>query len=195
MLRPAQINNITARDGQRSTKYATGCTRGLYIQVRQSGAKSWLLRTVVNGRRRELGLGSYPEVSLASARERARHIRDQIFFGEFGREAITFKEAVDRFLRMKLTEFRNEKHRDQWENTLRQYAVPVLGALPVDQIQVRDVLKVLEPIWIEKTETASRLRGRIEAVIAWATASGYREGDNPARWRGNLDAVLPAPGK
>ena len=92
-------------------------------------------------------------------------------------------------------EFRSEKHKKQWRSTLDKYAVPVLGELSVSDIDVSDVLRVLEPIWTTKTETASRLRGRIEAVLSWATVSGHRKGDNPARWRGNLDAVLPKPGK
>ena len=107
----------------------------------------------------------------------------------------TFAEAVDQFLSSKLAEFNNDKHRLQWRSTLDAYAGPVLGSLRVSDIGFRDVLRALEPIWREKTETASRLRGRIEAVLAWATVSGHREGDNPARWKGNLDALLPKPGK
>ena len=107
----------------------------------------------------------------------------------------TFAEAVDRFLASKLAEFRNDKHRAQWRSTLNTYAGPVLGNMHVSDVTLPDVLRVLEPIWRDKTETASRLRGRIEAVLSWARVAGHRTGDNPARWKGNLDAMLPKPGK
>jgi integrase len=102
---------------------------------------------------------------------------------------------MERYLVGKLAEFDNEKHRKQWRATLDKYAVPELGNLLVAEIDVQDVQRVLAPVWMTKTETASRLRGRIEAVLAWATVSGHRSGENPARWRGNLDAVLPKPSR
>jgi len=108
---------------------------------------------------------------------------------------ITFQDAMERFLKWKIEEFRNEKHKAQWRSTLDRYAVPVLGSIPVAQIGVDDVLRALKPIWNEKTETASRLRGRMEGVLAWATTNGYRSGVNPARWKGNLDTALPKPSK
>lgn len=108
---------------------------------------------------------------------------------------LTFKQAVHAFLKSKVLEFKNEKHANQWRNTLNTYAIPKIGALPVNQIELAHIVSVLEPIWKSKTETASRLRGRIEAVLSWATVGGYREGDNPARWRGNLSHVLPKPTK
>jgi integrase len=108
---------------------------------------------------------------------------------------MTFSDAMDRCLAAKLDAFRNPKHRQQWRNTLDSYAIPELGKMLVQDIEVRDVLRVLEPIWKDRTETASRLRGRIEAVLSWATVKGHRAGDNPARWAGNLKELLPAPSK
>jgi integrase len=111
------------------------------------------------------------------------------------KRGMTFERAMEKYLVGKLAEFDNEKHRKQWRATLDRYAVPELGVMLVDDITVQDIQRVLEPIWMTKTETASRLRGRVEAVLAWAAVSGHRSGENPARWRGNLDAVLPKPSK
>ena len=111
------------------------------------------------------------------------------------KRGLTFAEATEKFLVGKLAEFDNPKHRKQWRATLDKYAVPAVGQMLVEEINVSDVLRIVEPIWLTKIETASRLRGRVEAVLAWAAVAGYRSGDNPARWKGNLDAVLPKPGK
>ncbi len=162
------------------------------------------------GRYREIGLGPYPEVSLARARETASDMRQAIREGRnplaerqerqnallvANAKALTFDECAARYLTSKAAEFRNAKHAAQWKSTLSSYASPILGPLPVDTVELPHVLQVLEPIWREKPETASRLRGRIEKVLDYATVSGFRQGDNPARWRGNLDAILPAPSK
>ncbi|MEQ9039413.1 MAG: integrase arm-type DNA-binding domain-containing protein [Silicimonas sp.] len=190
--------------------FAVGGVAGLLMQITPSGSKSWMLRTTIGGKRRKMGLGSYPTVSLAQARERAREASDAIWHGKDPIEerraeavaraaeearSLSFADAVDRCLEAKLSEFRNEKHRKQWRSTLETYACPVIGSKPVSMIDVHDVRRVLDPIWQTKTETASRLRGRIETVLAWATVAGHRDGDNPARWRRNLDAVLPKPAK
>lgn len=106
-----------------------------------------------------------------------------------------FSEAVDKALATKLDAFRNEKHRAQWRSTLDNYAIPEIGALPVGEVNTAAVLRCLQPIWATKTETATRLRGRIEAVLSWATVAGHRTGDNPARWAGNLKELLPAASK
>jgi integrase len=187
-----------------------GGVAGLMLQITANQSRSWLLRTTVGNRRREIGLGSFPEVSLAHARDRARLAKETIRQGgdpvEERRQAkarlvtaqrrnMEFREAVNQYLTAKLDQYKNEKHRQQWRNTLEKYAMPVLGALRVEDIEVRDVMCVLEPIWKEKTETASRLRGRIEAVLNWATVSGFRKGDNPARWQGSLKELLPAPAR
>ncbi len=111
------------------------------------------------------------------------------------RQTLTFSDAVDRYLGGKLDEFRNEKHRKQRRSTLDTYAVPVLGRMPINKIEVQNVLRVLQPIWLSKTETASRLHGRIEAVLSWATVAGHRTGDNPARWKSNLSEMLPKSGR
>ncbi|WP_397544214.1 phage integrase central domain-containing protein [Roseovarius salis] len=177
---------------------AVGGVDGLLLQVTPTGARSWLLRATVKGKRRQIGLGSYPDVTLAQARERARGVKDIIWQGIdplAEKRRLTFAQAMEKTLEARTAEFRNEKHKKQWRSTLDTYAVPVLGDMTVSDIGVSDVLRVLEPIWSTKTETASRLRGRIEAVLSWATVGGHRTGDNPARWRGNLDAVLPKPGK
>lgn len=190
--------------------FAVGGVSGLLMQITPNGGRTWLLRVTIGGRRREIGLGGFPDVTLAQARDRAREAKDQIRRGidpveerraarsaleAARRRGLTFSDAVDRYLDAKLEGFKNAKHRDQWRNTLQTYAVPEMGKLLVDEIAVQDVLRVLEPIWADKTETASRLRGRIESVLSWATVAGHRTGDNPARWSGNLKELLPAPSK
>ena len=167
-------------------------------------------RTTVGGKRREIGLGGYPTVTLAQARDRARETLELVRAGvdpveqrkavkaalvTAQRRGLTFDRAVEKYLAVKLAQFRSEKHRAQWRATLDTYAGPVIGEMLVGDVVVSDVQRVLEPIWQSKTETASRLRGRIENVLAAAAVAGHRAGDNPARWKGNLDAILPKPGK
>jgi integrase len=190
------------RTVQEQGKYHDGGGLGLYLRVEKNGARFWIQRITIRGKRRELGLGSPPLVSLVDARERAtdnkRLVRaggDPLTAKREAQMALTFSEAVEKYLAVKLAEFRNEKHRKQWRATLDKYAAPVIGAKLVHAIEVQDVLRVLEPVWRTRTETASRLRGRIESVLSWATVAGYRTGDNPARWRGNLSELLPKPGK
>ena len=205
-----EMSPVGVRNLSRPGLHSVGGVAGLYLQVTEGGAKSWVLRATVGSKRRDMGLGSYPTVTLAQAREKAREWREAIWQGrdpaaerqEAQRAlrasqaaSMTFDQAVAAYLKSKRSEFRSPKHIQQWENTLAQYAGPVIGGLSVDQIELAHVVKVLEPIWTEKTETASRLRGRIEHVLTYATVRGYRHGDNPARWRGNLDAVLPKPSK
>lgn len=183
---------------------------GLWLQVTASGAKSWIFRFTRNKRAREMGLGGLVALSLADAREEAAKCRRQLVAGVDPIEArktlrlsslaaaakvVTFDKAAEDFISSHRAEWRNAKHGDQWTNTLATYASPVLGALAVSDIETGHVLRVLEPIWTTKTETAMRVRGRIEAVLDWCTVRGYRGGENPARWRGHLDHVLPAPAK
>ena len=190
--------------------HAVGGVSGLHLQVSKTGARSSVLRTIVGAKRKDVGLGGYPDVPLVQAREKARAAKELIQQGidpVANRKAVrmaliaaqatnkTFDECAEQFLIKKTTEFSNPKHADQWRNTLATYASPVIGKLAVDAVELPHILKILEPLWQEKTETATRLRGRIEAVLAYATVSKYRSGDNPARWQGNLDAVLPKPGK
>ncbi|WP_176992655.1 tyrosine-type recombinase/integrase [Allgaiera indica] len=181
-------------------KYFDG--HGLFLRVAKNGARQWVQRITIRGKRSELGLGSPPAVSLAAARKLALDNRGKAMLGgdplaekRKAREGLTFAKAVDKYLAAKLSEFRSEKHRKQWRSTLDTYAAPVLGSKQVSDIAVQDVLRVLEPIWKTKTETASRLRGRIENVLSWATVAGHRTGDNPARWKGNLSEMLPKPAK
>lgn len=164
--------------GKRPTSYATGIVAGLHMQVTPSGSKSWFLRTKVGNRRPEIGLGSYPAIGVALAKARALDALDQIRQGidpvqarKDARAAlqgrgVLFSVVMEEYLKGKLAEFGNAKHRKQWRATLDRYAVPFLGKLPVSDISVQDVQKTLEPIWRTKTETASRLRGRIENVLA-----------------------------
>lgn len=185
--------------------HSVGGVAGLHLQIRGE-AKSWILRAKIGDRRRDIGLGGFPDVTLAEARDKARAMRAKIESGidpvEDRRAAkaalsavLTFDECARRLIESRSAEWKNPKHRAQWAATLDTYASPVIGRTPVDKIELRHVVDVLQPIWITKTETASRLRGRIESVLAWASVSGYRSGDNPARWKGNLDHVLPKPGK
>ncbi|MCA3443980.1 MAG: integrase arm-type DNA-binding domain-containing protein [Rhodobacter sp.] len=209
-LGPLDVKRLVHPGGKLSAMFAVGGVPGLYMQVTPKGGKTWILRVSVGGQRRDIGLGGFPAVTLAQAREKAREARGKIERGidpveerKAARAALllarhrglTFGEAVDRYLTSKLDEFKNAKHRQQWRNTLDSYAVPELGKMPVSEIETQDVLRVLKPIWQGKTETASRLRGRIEAVLSWATAHKHRTGDNPARWADNLKELLPAPSK
>ncbi len=200
-----QVSRLTAPG-----MHSVGGVAGLQLQVSDTGARSWILRVVIGGRRRDMGLGGFPTVTLAGARESARMARDRIRTGvdpiEHGKAARsallaskatqkTFRQCATLFIDAKAPEFKNAKHLSQWTATLQTYVFPVMGELLVCDVGLPHVLDVLSPIWTKKTETATRVRGRIEAVLDWATASGYRTGGNPARWRGHLDKLLPKPQK
>lgn len=209
-LSPLELRRLKHPGGRSNATFAVGGVSGLMLQVTSNGGRTWLLRVVVGAKRREIGLGGYPEVGLAQAREQARELKAKIRSGvdpveerkaakaalvAAQRRGLTFAKAVEQCLDAKLDAFSNAKHRQQWENTLATYAIPQLGTMLVQDITTQDVLRVLHPIWSEKTETASRVRGRIEAVLNWATVAGHRVGDNPARWAGNLKELLPAPSR
>jgi integrase len=183
---------------------------GLYLQVTESGARTWIYRFMLHRRAREMGLGPLHIVSLAEAREKARECRklrheglDPIEARKARRAeerlaaatAMTFQTCAEAYIAAHKAGWRNPKHAAQWPSTLKTYAYRVFGSLPVQAVEVGLVMKALEPIWQTKPETASRVRGRIEAVLDWATVRGYRKGENPARWRGHLDKLLPARGK
>jgi hypothetical protein len=183
---------------------------GLFLQVSNSGAKSWVFRFKEGGRLREMGLGATHTVGLAEAREKARECRqmrlggiDPIEARKAGRaqarfeaqNAMTFKSCAERHIAVHKAGWRNPKHAAQWPNTLSRYVYPIFGDLPVQAVDIGLVMKVLESIWTDKPETASRVRGRIESVLDWATARGYRQGENPARWRGHLENLLPKKSK
>lgn len=190
--------------------HAVGGVAGLYLYVNESNARSWILRAMVGGKRRHMGLGGFPDVTLAQAREKARQAREVIAQGMdpiaerlanksalLARQSLekTFRQAVQSYLEVHGDTWKNSKHRAQWNSTIETYAHPVMGHLLLRDIGQEQILQVLEPIWKSKTETASRVRGRIESVLDWATARKYRAGDNPARWKGHLDKLLAAPSK
>lgn len=187
-----------------------GVIPGLALLISPTGTKSWILRIRIAGKTRDMGLGGYPAVTLAGVRERARVIREKADMGidpiEERRTAratmaasraktMTFDQCKEKYLEAHNDGWKSPKHRAQWKNTLDTYAGPFIGAIDVALVDTGLVLKCLEPIWKDKTETATRLRGRIESVIDWATTRGYRQGENPARWKGHLDQLLVKPGK
>lgn len=183
---------------------------GLYLRVKSSGSSSWLYRYRTGGKLRDMGLGAYPEITLAEARDLAADARklaktgsDPLEVRRKAREAVeveqrraealatTFESVALNYIESQKAGWKNAKHASQWTNTLRTYAFPVIGALPPNEITTEHVLKVLKPIWTKIPETASRVRNRIELVLDAAKAVGLREGENPARWRGHLDKLFP----
>jgi len=199
----ATVKKLSARKVETAGPGKHGDGGGLWLVVRKNGSRAWVFRYRRNGRERAMGLGPIDRISLVDARSLARDARRLLSKGKDpinerrakkGR-APTFHEAAAAFIAAHEAAWRNPKHRQQWRNTLNTYAAPVIGDLPVDEVQTTDVLRVLQPIWQTKVETASRLRGRIEKVLGWAAAQGFRSRENPARWRGHLDTLLPAPSK
>lgn len=193
-----EINRLSARTVgtlKKTGRHADG--GGLYLSISNNGGRRWVFLFRWGGKLREMGLGSARTVSLARARELAATARQKAADGidpigaRLVAVIVTFDECAARYIEANKSGWRNAKHADQWANTLATYAKPVIGSLPVANVDIGHVTKILEPIWTSKTETASRVRGRIEAVLDWARARGYREGENPARWRGHLDKLLP----
>ena len=202
------INRLSAREvetAKNSGLIADG--GGLYLQISKSGAKSWLYKFMLNGRSREMGLGSLKAISLADVREKAALCRAALTDGIDPIEArksdrnrgsvadqksITFADAADAYIATHESGWKNAKHATQWQNTLAVDAYPVAGRLLVSDIDTEVVMRILRPIWALKPETAGRLRARIERILDWATVSGFREGQNPAQWRGHLENLLPA---
>lgn len=179
---------------------------GLWLQVSKFGTKSWVFRFERDKKRHEMGLGPLNTISLAEARTRAAELRKLLVDGIdplFKRReqqtaarlerarAMTFQEAADEYIRVHSSGWRNPKHADQWRNTIRDYCSPIFGSVPVQQVDTELVRKALAKIWTDKNETAVRLRGRIERILNWATVSGLRGGENPARWKGHLEHLLP----
>jgi Arm DNA-binding domain len=209
------VNRLTAtaiRSQLERGLHADG--NGLYLQVSAFGTKAWIYRYQRDGTPRMMGLGAVntssvaaARKSLAGARDRAQDAHELLLGGtdpinsrqvqraeartEKAR-VITFEACAERYIKAHRTGWKNSKHADQWPATLGNYAYPIIGNLPVTSIDTGLVMKCLEPIWQDKPDTASRLRGRIENVLDWATARGFRQGDNPARWRGHLAKLLPA---
>ena len=208
-----ELSSVAVRNLKEPGSYAVGGVPGLMIQVLPSGARTWLLRVHIGGRRREIGLGSCQTVSLKAARAKAREYHDQIREGhnpvlerderkaalraEAARQIITFDEAARQWLKVKRAELSNAKHAAQIGSQLSTYASPVLGRMPVADIELSHILQVLEPHWAAKSESMSRLCGRLREILDWAAVRGHRDPNapNPAQWKGRLDKVLPAPGK
>ncbi|WP_080640117.1 phage integrase central domain-containing protein [Xanthomonas campestris] len=192
--------NAAKKGNAKPGRYSDG--GNLALRVGEGGAASWTFEFVRAGQRRELGLGSVGVVGLADARARAASLRSDLAAGITPQTArartqanigLTFRQATEKYLSGKVSAMKNDKHKAQWRSTLETYAYPYIGDLDVKQIDTPHVLAALDPIWVTKNETASRVRGRIERVLAWATVSGHRTGDNPARWRGHLSEALAAP--
>lgn len=210
---PRKLHNaltVLAVKNARPGRHADG--GGLHLLVKDTGARSWVYRFMLKGKSRDIGLGAAgpASISLADARNLAAALRLKVKAGIDPLEerqrseaeakaaeqaakvaGISFKTMAETHIAANRDSWRNAKHKQQWENTLKTYAYPVIGDLPVAEVDTPHVLKVLEPIWREVPETASRLRGRIETVLDSAKARGYRQGENPARWRGHLAQILP----
>jgi integrase len=199
-----RLTAMTVRQLREPGTYHDGA--GLYLQIGDSGTKSWLYKFTLNKRTRDMGLGPYPLVSLADARRKrddAARLRlggtDPIEARRAEKQSkalaavnvITFKEAATQYMAAHEDSWRSARHRAQWVESLTSYAYPVLGVLPVADIDIGHVMAVIEPLWKTKTETANRVRQRIELVLHWAATRKYRHGDNPARWRGHIENLLP----
>ncbi len=208
---PKLAKPLTAIEVKRLTKegfHAVGTVAGLGLNINPQGSKSWVLRTTYGGSRRKMGLGGFPAITLAQATEKARQIKAEIDKGSDPIQAKkankskliserakskTFEECARLFLDSRT--FQSEKHSKQWESTLRTYAYPHIGKLLISDIGIENIKAVLDPIWKSKTETASRLQGRIKSIIDYAIVSGYREKSNPALWDGFLDSIYQSPKK
>jgi integrase len=204
-------HRLTAKAVENQKKpglYADG--GNLHLRVAPGGSKGWIFRFTLAGRTRDAGLGSYPSVSLAEARNEADRLRKQIAEGidpvearksqraasqAEAERAITFEQCAKAYVASHEAGWKNDKHRAQWHATLKTYVYPIIGRLPVKAVDTSHVMQILEPIWTSKPETASRVRGRIEVILSWAKVRGYRDGENPAQWRGHLDHLLPAKGR
>ena len=192
-------------------RYTDALVKGLHLWVKGNLKKYWIFRFSNNGKQHNISLGAYPKVSIAEARVKAQKARDELDRGsnplaqrneeklknktETPQGIKTFREFSLECLQKKRLEWTNTKHAEQWLYTLKNFAFPVIGDLPVKQVTMEHILTILSPIWSSKTETASRLRGRLEWILAAATTLRLREGSNPASWRGQLQTILPAPKK
>ena len=192
--------------------YADG--GGLYLRVGRGGTKSWAFRFMLKGTPREMGFGSYTKVSLTDARRKAGDARLLLSDGHdplarrqeeqrqrlaaeklAAARTMNFNQCAEAYIASHEISWKNDKHRQQWRNTLSTYVSPVFGSVPVQDVGIDLIMEVIEPLWKSKTETARRIRGRIEVVLDWARVRGYRTGENPARWRGNIDHLLPVRSK
>ena len=210
MVKSKRMSALEVASKSKPGRYSDGS--GLYLQVSKWQTKSWIFRFERDGRERQMGLGPAgpKQVTLAEARRQATRctqvLRDGLDPIDERKQrvtarrvqvarSVTFKKCAEDYIAEKETGWRNEKHRRQWSATLETYAYPIFGNLPVSDVDLPLIMKALKPIWIIKPETAGRVRGRIESVLSYATVHGFRQGDNPARWRGHLDQILPAKAK
>lgn len=202
----AALSDVAVRNMKKPGVHTVGGVTGLKLQIAKSGARSWILRATVAGKVRDIGLGSCANISLKQARELAREMHQQIQIGidpvaerqqkrqdlAAARARIkSFDACAEEYIQLQEPKWKGPKQASQWRASIRDYASPILGHLSVADIDTPHILNVLQPIWITKTETASRVRGRIENILSYATTSGYRQGENPARLRGHLDNLLP----
>lgn len=207
-LTARSVASLVAKDAHIPGRHTDG--DGLHLHVRPDGAAGWVLRFRLHGKQRDMGLGGYPAIGLADARQLARDAKSLVLKGidptrerrqarEAAAEAAsaerTFKATAGAMIEARRDGWRNAKHAAQWTSTLERHVYPTLGSLPVAEVDTSAVLRVLRPIWSKTPETASRVRGRIEAVMDFARARGWRTGENPARWRGHLAELLPPPRK
>ncbi|WP_321803882.1 tyrosine-type recombinase/integrase [Burkholderia sp. BCC1988] len=201
------IHKLTAQQIKHAKPGYLGDGGGLWLQVSPAGTKSWVFRFTIGKRRREMGLGSVDTFTLVEARQKALACRRLVADGvdpidqriieraAFKPAAPTFATCADKYIDANRAAWSNAKHADQWTNTLTTYAGPVFGHLPVDHVTTEKIIEAIGDLWATKTETATRVRQRIEAVLDWATVRGYRTGENPARWKGHMDKLLPKPSK
>lgn len=204
----ARLSTLFVQKVSKKGRYADG--DGLYLQVTGTGVKSWLFRYKKLGRGHAMGLGSVKDISLSEARDLSREQRKILKQGadpikkrveiqnaqlveRSGK--ITFRECADQFIEKRKPTWKNVKHGEQWVSTLNQYANPVIGDMYVCDVSTTHILQILDPIWATKNETASRIRNRLELILSWAKVRGYRKGENPAAWRGHLDATLEKPSR
>ena len=191
-------------------RYTDALVKGLHIWVKPNNRKYWIFRFSHNGNQHNISLGPFPALGIADARLKAQQERDRLEMGINPAEQrkqtaltkpsklkakILFKDFALSYVQTKRAEWTNQKHGDQWVYTLEQFAFPVIGSMAIDEIETEDIIEILEPIWTSKTETAARLRGRLELILAAATTRKLRSGMNPAIWRSHLQTILPAPNR
>jgi integrase len=207
---PTNLDYRTTLNLKKHGRYTDSLTKGLQLLYKPSETKYWLLRFAFNGKRHELGIGPFPEIMPKEARQIAQEARTLLAKGEnpltsklaqkaqikaLERKKITFRDFALTCVADKQSEWSSDKHAAQWTYSLENFAFPVIGEMALDEIDTDDILKILTPIWKSKTETASRLRGRLEWILAAACTRKLRNGMNPALWRGHLQTILPAPKK
>lgn len=201
-----KLDHKTILNLKKPGRYTDSYAKGLHIWVKPEGNKYWIFRFTINGKQKNMSFGPFPLVSLVDARKKALDARQSIHYGIdplaarvknriADKAEIQFGDFSTEYINTKKTGWSNQKHAQQWMSTVTQYALPVIGKMPLNEITTDDILKILNPLWLTKTETASRLRGRLEKIFAAAITRGYRDKVNPALWVGHLQTILPAPNK